>query len=185
MWRVNWPKVGGGGDRNKELTKEELFKKMVAWDKENFIVGAGTADSGGSAGMVDDHSYTVISAHPNVCGTGINLLKVRNPWGKGEVEDGMFDDDGPGWDQYPQIKAKLNPVVAGEKTNRMTSGRYRSQRRFWGDDCSLSNRIRTSEIKSRHCIDTRDLYSCCLTVERLFPPSPPEFHYPQTMVFFM
>jgi Calpain family cysteine protease len=114
MWRVNWPKVGGGGDRNKELTKEELFWKMDAWDKEDFIVGAGTADSGGSAGMVDDHSYSVIECHANVCGTGIHLFKVRNPWGKGEVEDGMFDDDGPGWDQYPQIKAYLKPVVAGK-----------------------------------------------------------------------
>jgi hypothetical protein len=23
---------------------------------------------------------------------------------------GDFDDDGPGWDEYPQIKAELNPV---------------------------------------------------------------------------
>ncbi len=26
----------------------------------------------------------------------------------------MFDDDGPGWDQYPQIKKALNPVVADD-----------------------------------------------------------------------
>ena len=39
---------------------------------------------------------------------------VRNPWGKGEIEDGEFDDDGPGWDRYPQIKALLNPVVADD-----------------------------------------------------------------------
>mmetsp|Transcript_55096 Transcript_55096/g.133858 ORF Transcript_55096/g.133858 Transcript_55096/m.133858 type:complete len:596 (-) Transcript_55096:118-1905(-) len=114
MWRVNWPKVGGGGDKTKELTKKEMFKKMHAWDKADFIVGAGTADSGGAAGMVDDHTYTVIEAHANLCGTGINLFKVRNPWGKGEVEDGQFDDDGPGWDEYPEIKAYLKPVVADD-----------------------------------------------------------------------
>ena len=31
-----------------------------------------------------------------------------------EIEDGEFDDDGPGWDRYPQIKALLNPVVADD-----------------------------------------------------------------------
>jgi len=34
--------------------------------------------------------------------------------GKGEIEDGMFDDDGPGWTRYPQIKKALNPVVADD-----------------------------------------------------------------------
>ena len=42
------------------------------------------------------------------------MLKVRNPWGKGEIEDGEFDDDGPGWERYPEIKAELNPVVADD-----------------------------------------------------------------------
>ena len=37
-----------------------------------------------------------------------------NQQGKGEIEDGEFDDDGPGWDKYPQIKKKLNPVVADD-----------------------------------------------------------------------
>lgn len=31
MWPVPWPKVGGGGD--KELTEDELFLKLVAWDQ--------------------------------------------------------------------------------------------------------------------------------------------------------
>lgn len=115
MWPVPWPEVGGGGD--KELTEDELFLKMVAWDKENYIVGAGTkgtSDKHSTGGLVDNHAYSVIESHSNVCGTGIDLLKVRNPWGKGEIEDGEFDDDGPGWDKYPQIKKKLNPVVADD-----------------------------------------------------------------------
>ena len=44
----------------------------------------------------------------------VKSSQVRNPWGRGEIEDGEFDDDGPGWDQYPQIKKELNPVVADD-----------------------------------------------------------------------
>lgn len=115
MWPVEWPEVGGGG--NKELSEDELFLRLVAWDQENYIVAAGTkgkSDKNTTGGLVDNHAYTVIESHSNVCGTGIDLLKVRNPWGKGEIEDGEFDDDGPGWDKYPQIKKKLKPVVADD-----------------------------------------------------------------------
>lgn len=115
MWTVPWPKVGGGGD--KELTMEALFLKICAWDKVNYIVGAGTngtTDKHTTAGMVDNHAYSVIECHSNVAGTGIDLVKVRNPWGHSEIEDGMFDDDGPGWDQYPEIKRKLKPVIADD-----------------------------------------------------------------------
>jgi hypothetical protein len=120
LWKVDWPEVGGGGSRNQEITKEELFQKMCAWDKENYIVAASTSGAGGVSsaavddGLVDDHAYSVIECLDNVAGTGFGMMKVRNPWGKGEIEDGMFDDDGPGWDQYPQIKAELNPVVADD-----------------------------------------------------------------------
>jgi hypothetical protein len=117
MWRVAWPSVGGGGSIDKELNEEELFLKLCAWDAVNYIVGAGTtgtSDKQSTGGMVDNHAYSVIESHNNVAGTKFGLIKVRNPWGKGEIEDGMFDDDGPGWDQYPQIKKALNPVVADD-----------------------------------------------------------------------
>ena len=39
-------------------------------------------------------------------------VKVRNPHGKKEIENGTWADDGPGWERYPQIKAALNPIVA-------------------------------------------------------------------------
>lgn len=60
--------------------------------------GAGGKSSAGQDdGLVDDHTYSVIECHANVAGTGVDIFKVRNPWGKGEIEDGQFDDDGPGW----------------------------------------------------------------------------------------
>ena len=116
-WRVGWPEVGGGGSRDLELDDEAMFLRLYAWDRENYIVGAGTSgtsDKHSTGGMVDNHAYSVIESVDNVAGTDIDLLKVRNPWGKGEIEDGEFDDDGPGWDRYPQIKRELNPVVADD-----------------------------------------------------------------------
>jgi hypothetical protein len=117
MWRAAWPEVGGGGDKEKELDEEELFMKLCAWDDVNYIIGAGTSgtsDMHCTDGVVDNHAYSVIECINDVAGTGIGLIKVRNPWGRGEIEDGLFDDDGPGWDQYPQIKEALNPVVADD-----------------------------------------------------------------------
>ncbi|KAG7371397.1 calpain family cysteine protease [Nitzschia inconspicua] len=120
LWKVDWPEVGGGGSRHREIDKDELFQKMCAWDKENYIVSAATSGAGGHSsageddGLVDDHAYSVIECYDNVAGTGIGMMKIRNPWGQGEIEDGEFDDDGPGWDKYPEIKAELKPVVADD-----------------------------------------------------------------------
>ena len=117
MWPMPWPKVGGGGEADLELTQDELFLRLVAWDQVNYIVGAGTggtSDKNSTDGLVDNHAYSVIESRDNVAGTGIGLLKVRNPWGSGEIENGESDDDGPGWDKYPQIKKELNPVVADD-----------------------------------------------------------------------
>ena len=91
--------------------------KMYAFDQENYIVSAGTSSGGkkkADDGLVDNHAYTVIEAVHNAAGTGIDLFKVRNPWGTGEIEHGEFDDDGPGWKKYPQIKRLLKPVVAND-----------------------------------------------------------------------
>ena len=116
-WKGAWPKVGGGGGMDLDLTQDELFIRMAAWDKQNYIVGAGTkgtSDKHSTGGMVDNHAYSVIETHTNVAGMGVDLVKVRNPWGSGEIENGEFDDDGPGWDKYPQIKKLLKPVVADD-----------------------------------------------------------------------
>mmetsp|Transcript_15013 Transcript_15013/g.32700 ORF Transcript_15013/g.32700 Transcript_15013/m.32700 type:complete len:522 (+) Transcript_15013:158-1723(+) len=113
-WEQEWPEVGGGGELGLELTQDELFLKMVAWDQVNYIVGAGCSDAGADGGLVADHAYSVISSFHNVCNTGVDLIKVRNPWGKGEIKNGMFDDDGPGWDQYPEVKNYIKPVVADD-----------------------------------------------------------------------
>jgi hypothetical protein len=92
LWKVNWPKVGGGGSEDLKLNEDELFRKIVAWDENNFLIGAGTdgiSDKVSTDGIVDNHAYSVIDTQQNVCGSGIDLILVRNPWGYGgEISNG-------------------------------------------------------------------------------------------------
>ena len=98
-----------------EITEDDLFERICKWDETNYIMSAATTGSGGvssvgqDSGLVEDHAYSLVSAYINVAGTGIGLLNVRNPWGAGEINDGEFDDDGPGWEKYPEIKEELKP----------------------------------------------------------------------------
>lgn len=91
-WKVDWPEVGGGGDM--DLTENELYKRLVAWNNNNYLLGAGTdgsSDKNSTDGIVDNHAYSIIDARANICGTGIDLLLVRNPWGHGgEIENGKW-----------------------------------------------------------------------------------------------
>jgi len=113
LWKSHWPEVGGGGKG--EITEDDLFERICKWDETNYIMSAATTGSGGvssvgqDSGLVEDHAYSLVSAYSNVAGTGIGLLNVRNPWGAGEINDGEFDDDGPGWEKYPEIKEELKP----------------------------------------------------------------------------
>jgi len=118
MWKSDWPKVGGGGSG--EITDDDLFRRICKWDDVNFIMSAATTGSGNvssigqDSGLVEDHAYSLVEAHDNVAGTGIGLLNVRNPWGTGEIKDGQFDDDGPGWEEFPEIEEELNPVFTDD-----------------------------------------------------------------------
>jgi len=117
LWPMSWPEVGGGGDMMMKITTDQLFERMCAWDDENFIMGAGTkagSDTQATDGIVDGHAYTIIDCVDNAGGTEFDLIKVRNPWGQGEFKSGMWDDDGPGWAQYPQVKEALKPVAADD-----------------------------------------------------------------------
>lgn len=91
-WDVEWPKVGGGGQRGLEMSQDVLFQKIVAWDANNYLIGAatsGTSDRNSTDGLVDNHAYSIIDSRTNICGTGIDLLLIRNPWGEGgELKSG-------------------------------------------------------------------------------------------------
>jgi hypothetical protein len=120
-----WPEVGGGGEG--EITKDDLFLKMVAWDKVDFVVVAwtlGESDSNTTDGLVDIHAYSVIQSICNVAGTNLDLVKVRNPWGKGEMRSGQFSDRGPGWEEYPEIKDLIKPISGDDGILWMTKEEF-------------------------------------------------------------
>ena len=67
-------------------------------------------DTKDTDGIVDGHAYTVLRAIEDVAGSGFDMVQVRNPHGHGELENGYWDDDGPGWDEHPSVKKALRPV---------------------------------------------------------------------------
>lgn len=117
LWPMDWPVVGGGGDKRAKCGLNEMFERMCAWDDQNYVLAAGTkagSDANTTDGIVDGHAYTVITCLNDVAGTEHDLIKVRNPWGKGEFTSGQWCDDGPGWADYPQVKNVCKPTKAND-----------------------------------------------------------------------
>ena len=88
----------------------ELWQQILSADRQEFIMltNVHTESSNTSArvkalGLVDNHAYTLIGAHeiePSP-GENVRLLKVRNPWGRGEWE-GDWSDESSKW--TPELK---------------------------------------------------------------------------------
>lgn len=112
-----WPEEGGGGEIDKKVAPSNLFERLCAWDDAEYIICCGTKDGPDDQdtdGIVDGHAYTVLAVSHDIEGSGVNLVKVRNPWGHGEFKSGRFDDDGPGWSEYPDVKEHCKPVQAND-----------------------------------------------------------------------
>jgi len=113
-WPMAWPEVGGGGRRGSKMSSMQLFDRMRAWDDVNYIMAAGSSgesDKEKTDGIVDNHTYTVLTCVRDVAGSGFDMIKMRNPWGSGEFEKGKWDDHGPYWEKYPRVKAALCPTL--------------------------------------------------------------------------
>lgn len=68
-------------------------------------------DSHKTHGIADCHGYSILAIACNVAGTEFDLIKLRNPWGSGEFEDGRWGCDGSHWDTYPKVKQALKPTL--------------------------------------------------------------------------
>jgi len=127
LWLVPWPEVGGGDTESHKVNEERMFERMCAWDDSNYIMGCGTkpgSDSHGTDGIVDGHAYSILECINNAGGTDFDMIKLRNPWGQGEFQTGKWDDDGPGWLQYPQVREACKPVAADDGVFWMDSGEF-------------------------------------------------------------
>lgn len=112
-----WPEFGGGGELYSTVDVDALFDKMVAWDEANFLMAASTfgkSDGNTRDGIVDCHAYSLLRVTKNVAGSGQDLLLLRNTWANTEMTGNRWGDDGPGWDEFPEVKQELNPTVADD-----------------------------------------------------------------------
>ena len=79
---------------------DKFWKKILACDKRNFKLTAGSNGQGenrGGNGIISGHAYSVISAFEvNHQGRSHRLVKLRNPWGKSEW-NGLWSDSSSIW----------------------------------------------------------------------------------------
>jgi len=113
-WPSDWPQVGGGGGSRLGLSSDQLFERMCAWEDAGYMMACYSLEDGAAKalgnGLVDVHAYTILDVCNDVDGGGGNtfdMVQVRNPWGRGEFQSGKWDDDGPGWDEFPLVKEVL------------------------------------------------------------------------------
>merc|ERR1711972_375189 len=74
----------------------------------------GGSDTEDTDAITDANTFTVLACESNAGGTDWDLIKVRNPWGRGEFNSGQWGDDGPGWEQFPRVKEACKPVKADD-----------------------------------------------------------------------
>eukprot|EP00929_Paragymnodinium_shiwhaense_P023254 TRINITY_DN14604_c0_g1_i2.p1 TRINITY_DN14604_c0_g1~~TRINITY_DN14604_c0_g1_i2.p1 ORF type:complete len:595 (-),score=100.23 TRINITY_DN14604_c0_g1_i2:201-1910(-) len=111
LWNMPWPEAGGGGEVDTTLSHDEFFLRMCAFDDNNYLMCAGSGSVSSSAGIVDGHAYTVLTCVNNAGGTEIDLIKLRNPWGTGEFDEGKWADNGPGWTEHPEVSEAVHHEV--------------------------------------------------------------------------
>jgi len=62
------------------------FEDMINGERNNWPMWAGSCtEESVQFGLVTSHAYTILSAYEiNIDGETLKLIKLRNPWGKGE-----------------------------------------------------------------------------------------------------
>ena len=125
-WPTDWPKLGGGGDSKLELTEDELFLRLCAWDDENYLIGTsskGVSDTNSTNGIVDNHAYSIVDCRNDVAGIlDMDLIQIRNPWGHKDSDknfaNGKFaTSNSAGWKKHPQVRKELNPPPSSSNGN--------------------------------------------------------------------
>jgi len=89
---------------------EDFFEMLKSADRRNFIMMAashGQGENRNEEGVISGHAYSLISIHEikDASGKEVKLLKLRNPWGKGEWS-GDWSDGSSLW--TPALKKQVN-----------------------------------------------------------------------------
>lgn len=105
-----------------ELIENQVFwKDLKKYHQQGFLIGCSNVvkdDSGvktegaGQTGILFNHAYGVLDVRDI---DGLQLMRIRNPWGQGEWT-GKFADEDEAWDDYKGLKEKLNYVFRDDGT---------------------------------------------------------------------
>ena len=95
----------------KSLGEEELHDKMLEFKRADFLMGSGShpgSDRNTSdLGIVQGHAYSILDV---VHTDGHRLVKLRNPWGRGEWK-GDWSDESPLWTRRMRAKLHFDDVA--------------------------------------------------------------------------
>jgi len=91
----------------------QFWKDLKKWHQQGFLLGCantvkdenGNLEEGmGNAGILFNHAYGIQQIREV---DGLQLIRIRNPWGSGEWT-GKFADEDDAWDDHKGLKEKLN-----------------------------------------------------------------------------
>jgi chemotaxis protein histidine kinase CheA len=105
--KINVRDVIGDGPVQPARTLE-LWRAMKQSFQQGYLMGCSLNDKNAKVsmspeGIIVNHAYGVISIREI---QGLKLIRLRNPWGKGEWR-GSFSDDDDNWDNYKGLREAL------------------------------------------------------------------------------
>jgi len=101
--------LGEGQAASQQAVKSaELWKIIKANFQTGYVMGCSLNDKNSKVemspeGIVLNHAYGILSVREI---QGLKLIRIRNPWGKGEWR-GSFSDDDDNWDNYKGLREAL------------------------------------------------------------------------------
>jgi calpain-15 len=101
-----------------DVDADKMWQDLKNYDQQKYIMCTGSR--GDSNGIVAGHAYSLLGAYET---PKYKLVKLRNPWGKGEWK-GDFSDESPLW--TPEMKDMVQYVKADDGVFCMTYEDYRA-----------------------------------------------------------
>jgi len=93
----------------------QLWKEIKKYHQLGYLIGCAATkkdedgkqeEQASHTGLLYNHAYGIMDVQ-DVQQHGLNLVRVRNPWGSGEWT-GKFSDEDEAWDDHKGLKDKLN-----------------------------------------------------------------------------
>lgn len=95
----------------------ELWRNLKQNYQIGYVMGCSLNDKNSKVemspeGIVYNHAYGILSVRELM---GVKLIRIRNPWGRGEWR-GSFSDDDDNWDNYKGLREALGHELKDDGT---------------------------------------------------------------------